>query len=98
MLDEAAVLAGWVQALQRQRSAQLTVAASLTVAGHLLPGWLGGFRRTSPDLHIGLNVVNSSRVCEACVPCGCRTTRPAPRPTCWHIPASQHAAPEPGGP
>lgn len=64
VLDEVAVLTDGVHALQRRRSAQLNVAASLTVAEHLLPGWLGGFRRASPELHIGLDVMNSSRVCE----------------------------------
>ncbi|MBP2367813.1 LysR family transcriptional regulator [Pseudonocardia parietis] len=64
VLDELAVLTDGVQALQRQRTAQLTVAASLTVAEHLLPAWLGEFRRTSPELHIGLDVMNSRRVCE----------------------------------
>ena len=42
----------------------LTVAASLTVAEHLLPAWLGELRRSAPELHVGLQVTNSSRVCD----------------------------------
>jgi DNA-binding transcriptional LysR family regulator len=34
------------------------------VAEHLLPAWIGDMRRANPDLHIGLQVLNSSRVCE----------------------------------
>jgi DNA-binding transcriptional LysR family regulator len=40
------------------------VAASLTVAEHLLPVWIGDLRRSSPDLRLGRQVCNSARVCE----------------------------------
>lgn len=53
-----------VEALRQQVSAQLSVAASLTVAEHLLPTWLGELRRGSPELRVGLHVTNSTRVCE----------------------------------
>jgi DNA-binding transcriptional LysR family regulator len=36
----------------------------MTVAEHLLPTWLGELRRSAPDLHVGLQVTNSSRVCD----------------------------------
>ena len=64
VLAEVAVLVDGAEALRRHRAAELTIAASLTVAEHLLPGWIGGMRRGNPELHIGLQVLNSSRVCE----------------------------------
>jgi DNA-binding transcriptional LysR family regulator len=63
VVDEVDVLVDGAAALRRQTSAQLAVAASLTVAEHLLPAWLGELRGTLPDLHIGLEVTNSTRVC-----------------------------------
>ncbi|BBG00895.1 MULTISPECIES: LysR family transcriptional regulator [Pseudonocardia] len=64
VLDELTVLTDGVEALRREAAGQLTVAASLTVAEHLLPGWLGKLRRSLPELHVGLQVMNSMRVCE----------------------------------
>lgn len=64
VLEEVAVLVDGAEALRRHRAAELTIAASLTVAEHLLPGWIGDVRRGNPDLHIGLQVQNSARVCE----------------------------------
>jgi DNA-binding transcriptional LysR family regulator len=65
VLDELAALQDGVELLRRQTSAQLIVAASLTVAEHLLPVWLGEMRRSDPDSRVGLQVMNSTRVCEA---------------------------------
>jgi DNA-binding transcriptional LysR family regulator len=65
VLEELAALQSGVDLLRRRTSAQLTVAASLTVAEHLLPGWLGEMRRFDPDARVGLQVMNSTRVCEA---------------------------------
>src|SRR5918992_354189 len=65
VLDELAALQDGVDLLRRRTSAQLTVAASLTVAEHLLPVWLGEMRRSDPDSRVGLQVMNSTRVCEA---------------------------------
>lgn len=48
--------------LRDQHAAELTVAASLTVAEHLLPRWLGAFRGTHPDTTVHLQVHNSSGV------------------------------------
>jgi DNA-binding transcriptional LysR family regulator len=64
VLDDMAALCEGAQTLRRDRSAHLTVAASLTVAEHLLPAWLGELRRSAPELHVGLQVTNSSRVCD----------------------------------
>jgi len=64
VLAAVATLVDGAEALRRHRAAELTIAASLTVAEHLLPGWIGDVRRGNPELHIGLQVLNSSRVCE----------------------------------
>jgi len=64
VLDQMSVLVDGVAALRREHTPQLSLAASLTVAEHLLPVWLGDLRRIAPELHVGLQVVNSSRVCE----------------------------------
>ena len=64
VLDQMTVLLDGVAALRREHSPQLSLAASLTVAEHLLPIWLGDLRRAAPELHVGLKVLNSSRVCE----------------------------------
>lgn len=64
VLGEVDGLLDGVDALRRKHTAQLVVAASMTVAEHLLPGWLGELRRRTPDLHVGLQVMNSTQVCE----------------------------------
>ncbi len=64
VLEEVALLVDGAEALRRDRAAQLNMAASLTVAEHLLPSWIGGLRRRTPELRVGLQVMNSSRVCE----------------------------------
>jgi DNA-binding transcriptional LysR family regulator len=64
VLDEIATLTDGVELLRRRTAAELTVAASMTVAEHLLPAWLGDLRRSDPELRVGLQVTNSSRVCE----------------------------------
>jgi DNA-binding transcriptional LysR family regulator len=63
VLGEVDALVRGAEAL-RHESGHLTVAASLTVAEHLLPGWLGELRRSAPELRVGLQVMNSTRVCE----------------------------------
>ncbi|MES2571610.1 MAG: DUF2721 domain-containing protein, partial [Verrucomicrobiota bacterium] len=64
VLDELAVLVDGVEVLRHERSGNLTVAASLTVAEHLLPAWIGDLRQRRPELRVGLQVMNSARVCE----------------------------------
>jgi DNA-binding transcriptional LysR family regulator len=52
------------EALRTRRDAELRVAASMTVAEYLLPGWIGELRRRQPDLQVSLQVTNSRRVPE----------------------------------
>ncbi len=54
-------------ALRTDQEAELTVAASMTVAECLLPGWLGAFRRGHPDVKVHLQVHNSRQVCDRLV-------------------------------
>ncbi|TCO57201.1 LysR family transcriptional regulator [Actinocrispum wychmicini] len=64
VLDELNVLVTGAEALRTRRQAELRVAASLTVAEHLVPGWIGELRRARPDVYVGLMVTNSSIVCD----------------------------------
>jgi DNA-binding transcriptional LysR family regulator len=50
------------EGLRDERNAQLTVAASMTVAEHLMPRWLASFRAGYPDTKIHLQVRNSTQV------------------------------------
>lgn len=52
-------------ALRESRRTTLSIGASMTVAEHLLPGWLGALQRAHPDLRVGLEVANSSAVIDA---------------------------------
>lgn len=65
VLDAAARLSLSAAALRRQCSAQLRIAASMTVAEYLVPAWLAAFRRASPQVHVDLAVVNSEQVVRA---------------------------------
>ncbi|MBW4716574.1 LysR substrate-binding domain-containing protein [Saccharothrix obliqua] len=62
VLDEVSGLLAGAEALRREHAAQLRVAASMTVAEHLAPTWIGELRRDRPDLHVGLRVTNSETV------------------------------------
>ena len=53
------------RSLAEEHRPHLTVAASLTIAEYLAPGWLGRLRRTHPDLQVSLDVGNSHDVLEA---------------------------------
>ncbi|MDQ8707994.1 LysR family transcriptional regulator [Streptomyces sp. LHD-70] len=78
LTDAGRAVAGWAQrvqqemeglltgaeALRTKRDAELRVAASMTVAECLVPGWIGELRRTRPELYIGLQVTNSEHVPE----------------------------------
>ncbi len=57
-------LTGNVEALRETRSARLRVAASLTVAEYLLPGWLLTLRRQDPALEVTALVANSHDVAD----------------------------------
>ncbi|MFC1419097.1 LysR substrate-binding domain-containing protein [Streptacidiphilus cavernicola] len=65
VLAQAHQLAETLAALQSQQRGELRVAASLTLAEELLPGWLLGMRQACPDAHVALQVTNSHRVVEA---------------------------------
>jgi DNA-binding transcriptional LysR family regulator len=51
-----------VASLRSPARGQLAVAASYTIAEHLLPGWLGVLHAQHPDVAVALEVVNSSGV------------------------------------
>lgn len=65
VLREAAVLESGLAALSTRRRGDLPVAASLTVAEQLMPGWLATMRDAYPDVHVSLSVVNSAEVLTA---------------------------------
>jgi DNA-binding transcriptional LysR family regulator len=58
-------LATGVAALRAEQAGQLRVAASLTVAEHLFPGWVHALRRAAPDAVVRLEVANSAEVAAA---------------------------------
>ena len=51
-----------VAALVAEAGSRLRVAASLTVAEYLLPGWLSALHRESPGVILTVEVTNSSKV------------------------------------
>lgn len=63
-LTAAGDLMAGVAALRRRRAASLRVAASMTVAEYLMPGWLMALRRVEPELEVSLRVANSESVGE----------------------------------
>ncbi len=62
VLGEAQALMSEVAALVAAEASRLRVAASLTVAEYLLPGWLGALHRESPDVVLAVEVANSATV------------------------------------
>lgn len=64
VLDATRHMLDVAEGLRTERSAQLTVGASMTVAEHLMPMWLGTFRTEFPDFTIHLHVHNSAVVFE----------------------------------
>ncbi|MFW0785422.1 LysR family transcriptional regulator [Gordonia sp. CPCC 206044] len=71
VLADADQLLDVAEGLRSERSAQLTVGASITVAEHLMPRWLGGFRALHPDVQIQLQVHNSAQVFDLVVAQSC---------------------------
>ena len=65
VLEQADVLAEGIAALKSQLQGDLRIAASLTLAEHLLPGWLMAMRTHYPQVHVGLRVTNSQLVIQA---------------------------------
>lgn len=64
VLAAAAVLDAGMSSLRADRDGHLQVAASLTVAEHLLPGWLVSFTVAHPQTTVSLEAVNSVQVAE----------------------------------
>ncbi len=62
VLAEAQAMMRGIEALVAAESSHLRVAASLTVAEHLLPGWLAALHQESPDVVLSVEVTNSARV------------------------------------
>lgn len=62
VLDDLDGLLTGAEALRASRDAELRVAASMTIAEHLVPLWIGELRREEPDLYVGLQVANSEKV------------------------------------
>ena len=60
VIEAAQSLDAGIAALRADSQARLTVAASLTIAEYLLPGWLSRWRIRQPDVHINLMGVNSA--------------------------------------
>jgi len=62
VLSEMQVMMAGVGGLVAEEGSHLRVAASLTVAEYLLPGWLSALHRESPGVMLAVEVTNSSRV------------------------------------
>lgn len=60
--DQIDVLESGIAALKLQRSANLSIAASLTIAEYLLPRWIGELQKALPGATAGLVVANSEGV------------------------------------
>ena len=64
-VDAAAALDTGVTALRGEEESRLRVAASLTIAEYLLPGWLTALRSAAPYVVVALSAVNSADVAAA---------------------------------
>lgn len=62
VLQAAEVLDAGIASLRSERAGRLRVAASLTVAEHLLPGWLVRLAATHPAVAVSLDATNSAQV------------------------------------
>jgi molybdate transport repressor ModE-like protein len=62
VLDEVSAMMTAIDALVAQESSHLRVAASFTIAEHLLPGWIGALHAGTPDAVVAMEVSNSARV------------------------------------
>src|SRR4051812_41103258 len=65
VLKPAHAFAEGVAALKAEQDVRLRVAASLTLAEQLVPGWLLSLRALHPEVHVGLQVGNSDQVIRA---------------------------------
>jgi molybdate transport repressor ModE-like protein len=62
VIDNVDHLLGAVSSLRVNDQSDLRVAASMTIAEHLVPSWLHQLRTQHPKLHVGLHVANSDQV------------------------------------
>lgn len=62
ILDSAEEMASGVAALRGERDANLTVAASMTIAKYLVPGWTVAMRRKYPNVVTSVRLLNSTDV------------------------------------
>ena len=62
VLEQAEALVEGAEALRTRASDRLAVAASLTIAEHLVPKWLQQLRQLRPATRVGLTVANSHQV------------------------------------
>lgn len=69
VLDGVDRLAAGADALSHRGQEELAIGSSMTIAEHLLPGWIGAFRARRPGVATRLTVMNSAQVMEA-VACG----------------------------
>ncbi|GAA4822348.1 LysR family transcriptional regulator [Tomitella cavernea] len=65
LLADAERLLDAASALRGERESELGIGASMTVAEHLVPSWLGAFREQHPDVRVHLRVQNSTEVAAA---------------------------------
>jgi DNA-binding transcriptional LysR family regulator len=65
VLSEVRSLLAAVEGLRAETNLRLRVAASLTVADHLLPTWIGAVHRDVPGVSLALEVTNSAGVVTA---------------------------------
>jgi DNA-binding transcriptional LysR family regulator len=64
-VDAAAVLDAGLAALRRERDCRLRIAASMTSAEYLLPGWLIALHAVDPGAAVALTAANSADVAQA---------------------------------
>lgn len=64
-LEDARALLDVAAGLHGETAAEVTVDASMTVAEHLMPLWLGAFRAAHPETTVHLRVRNSTAVFDA---------------------------------
>ncbi|GHH08442.1 LysR family transcriptional regulator [Amycolatopsis oliviviridis] len=64
VLDGLDGLLDGAETLRTRHEAELRVAASMTLAEHLVPRWIGELNRANPGLYLGLEVTNSDKVAD----------------------------------
>lgn len=64
VIDAAHALDAGIEALRAGRDGRLRIAASMTIAEYLVPGWLLVLRQTHPDMAVTLSAANSTAVAE----------------------------------